>query len=230
MSPKYFERQHRDKTSQLPEDHSCTDFSPDMLIPPKWRSNILSCRTCKRSLVRFLSTYFLEKIKRRLGQDQRFVTAGGLNGNLKDQARSVTSSTQPTSDDSLLCNTEESDTRIWLHVVNSAGTRKLVLSPDTDVYHIGLPIIAGTNLECIVRLSSFNSIEHKFLDIQLLEYYQIRIPIHMDFLHLLDWSGVLTSENTKQYSYHHFPHQRHFFTLLIRYTMTARHTTVLGLT
>ena len=41
----------------------------------------------------------------------------------------------------LTCNAEESDTRIWLHVVNSIGMKKLVLSPDTDVYHIGLPLL-----------------------------------------------------------------------------------------
>ena len=38
----------------------------------------------------------------------------------------------------LLCNAEESDTRVWLHVVQSAGDKKLLFSPDTDVYHIGL--------------------------------------------------------------------------------------------
>ncbi len=31
------------------------------------------------------------------------------------------------------------------------------------MYHIGLPIISGTELECVVRLSS---LEHKFLDLQ----------------------------------------------------------------
>ena len=43
-----------------------------------------------------------------------------------------------------------------------------MLSPDTDVYHIGVPIIADTDLECVVRLSSFNSTEHQFLDLQAL--------------------------------------------------------------
>ena len=28
-----------------------------------------------------------------------------------------------------------------------------------DVYHIGLPIVAGTDLECVVRLSMFNSLD-----------------------------------------------------------------------
>ena len=41
----------------------------------------------------------------------------------------------------LTSDAEESDTRVWLHVVHSAGTRKLLFSPDTDVYHIGLPLL-----------------------------------------------------------------------------------------
>ena len=52
--------------------------------------------------------------------------------------------------------------------MNSAGNKKFVLSPDTDVYHVGLPIVAGTELECTVRLSLFNSTEQRFLDLQAL--------------------------------------------------------------
>lgn len=32
--------------------------------------------------------------------------------------------------------------RIWLHCIKSAGMRKLLYSPDTDVYHIGLPLLS----------------------------------------------------------------------------------------
>ena len=39
ISPKYFERLQRDKTAQLPVHH-CTEFSSDMIIPPKWRNNV----------------------------------------------------------------------------------------------------------------------------------------------------------------------------------------------
>ena len=169
LSPKYFGRLRRDKTTQLPEDHNCTQFTEDMIIPPKWRNDVLSCRVCKRNLVCFLSTYFLKKVQRRLGRQQKFVTAGGFSGNQKNKALFVTSSTaQPQSGDSLYCNAEESDTRIRLHVMNSAGNKKLVLSPDTDVYHVGLPIVAGTELECTVRLSLFNFTEQRFLDVQAL--------------------------------------------------------------
>ena len=40
-------------------------------------------------------------------------------------------------------NAEESDTRIWLHVRQSPLRRFYIFSPDTDVYHIGLPLDHG---------------------------------------------------------------------------------------
>ena len=168
ITPKYFERLQRDSSAQLPSDHNCTDFSSDMIIPPKWRKDVLACRVCKRKLVCFLTTYFLSAVQRRLRPGQKFITARGFDGDQQHKAFFVTSSSGPLSDDSLYSNTEESDSRIWLHVLNSAGTKKLVLSPDTDIYHIGLSIVSGTNLECIIRLSLFNSIEHHFLDLQAL--------------------------------------------------------------
>lgn len=75
----------------------------------------------------------------------------------------VTRQTPPTVDEQLTSNAEESDTRIWLHVLHSGGTRKLVLSSNTDVYHIGLRVIAKTELDVIVRLSPFSSIEQRLL-------------------------------------------------------------------
>ena len=168
MSPKYFERQYRDQANEVPDDHSCMYFSPDMSIPAKWRNNVLNCRKCKRKLVCFLSHYFMERMKGKLGPQQRFVTAGGFEGNQRGKAMFVTYNTQPQCDNALSCNAEESDTRIWLHVINSAGTKKLVLSPDTDIYHIGLPIITTTEFDVVVQLSSFSSLEHRLLDMQAL--------------------------------------------------------------
>ncbi len=97
----------------------------------------------------------------------RFVTAGGFNDELRDKTMYVHMNS-PQKDDALQYNAEEADTRIWLHTVNSAGNKKLILSPDTDVYHIGLPIVAETNLDVLVRLSKFNSVEHRILDMQAL--------------------------------------------------------------
>ena len=166
QSPKFFERQSRDSINPVSDDHFCVEFFPDMMVPPKWREDIISCRKCKRNLVCFLSFFFLENIQRKLQPHQRFVTGGGFNGALSNKAMFVSFNTKPEFDAILQSNAEEADTRIWLHVKSSAGRRKLVLSPDTDVYHIGLPIIAQTDLEVIVRLSSFSSLEHRLLDMQ----------------------------------------------------------------
>ncbi len=127
-SPKYFERLHRDEINQIPDDHSCSGFSADMIIPPKWRQNVINCRKCKRQLVCFLSEYTLQKIRNRLKPTQRFITAGGFDGDMAEKAMFVTHQTQPMVDERLTSNAEESDTRIWLHVLHSAGTKKKACS------------------------------------------------------------------------------------------------------
>lgn len=74
--------------------------------------------------------------------------------------------TLPQCDTALTCNAEETDTRIWLHTINSAGKKKLILSPDTDVYHVGLPIVSRTDLDVLVRLNPFTSLEQRILNMQ----------------------------------------------------------------
>ena len=152
QSPKYFERLYRDQTNPNPEDHWCSSFTSNMVTPPKWRENILNCRKCKRNLVCFLSLYFSENIKRKFRPQQKFVTAGVLEGSLRNKALSVTLNGALQSDPQLTCHVEESDTRIIrLHTINSHGLNKLILSSDTNVYHICLPIVAGTNLTLLYK-------------------------------------------------------------------------------
>ena len=158
------QRLHRDRVNPTPDDHYCTTFSADMICPLKWQENILNCRKFKRRLVCFLSVYFIEKIKHKLRPQQKFVTAGGLEGPQRNHALFITNRGIPNYDSNLTCNAEESDTRIWFHTINASGTKKLVLSPDTDVYHIGLPIVAATNLNVIVQLSSFSSTALRLLE------------------------------------------------------------------
>ena len=66
----------------------------------------------------------------------------------------------------LSCGAEEADTRVWLHVLRSPGTHKLVCSPDTDVYHIGLPLMCNQLLDIFVRISVFSSQEHRYLSLK----------------------------------------------------------------
>ena len=58
---------------------------------------------------------------------------------------------------------EEADTRVWLHAFRSVGHRKLVFSPDTDVYHIGLPLLDTELHDVYVQLSPATSPELRLL-------------------------------------------------------------------
>ncbi len=102
----------------------------------------------------------------------------------------ITHQTEPTVDERL------SDTRIWLHVLHSAGTRKLVLSPDTDVYHM---------LDVIVRLSPFNSIDQRLLDLPALlrsvvcsgrKHQTLFIATGCDYISFFNGLGKTTFLNT----------------------------------
>ena len=166
-TPKQFEHQRRDK-QQLKEDHSCTNLSLDSPIPKNWRENILSCRTCKRTLVVILTKFFLSVVPQNLAPNQKFVTAGGFEGINRHKAYTVQQQGAPRCDPLLTCNAEETDTRLWIHVKHSAGLNKLILSPDTDVYHIGLPLVADTDLKVLVKISQISSKQTRFIDIQAL--------------------------------------------------------------
>ena len=74
-----------------------------------------------------------------------------------------------------LCNSEEAATRIMVtctavEISNDAYIElsKPVLGPATDVYFIELPLLIEADLDVLVRLSKFNSIEHRILGMQAL--------------------------------------------------------------
>ena len=82
----------------------------------------------------------------------------------EDQAWEVTTrGAQPVP--SLSCGAEEADMRVWLHVLRSPGAHKLVCSPDTDVYHIGLPLVYNQSMDIFVHVSMFSSQEHCYLSL-----------------------------------------------------------------
>ena len=84
-------------------------YTEDMIIPPKWRENILNCRNCKRNLICFLSNHFLERMAWKLLPNHRFVTAGGFNGAQRNQAWYIERNRTPQHDSRLTCNAEDKD-------------------------------------------------------------------------------------------------------------------------
>ena len=165
LSPKSFERRRRDDTGTLPSDHHHAQFFDDSEIPPKWRDH-LQCRECKRHLVEYLGKSFMQHAPHILRGSQKVVLAGCFTGDAEDQAWEVSANdVQP--NPLLNCSAEEADTRVWFHVRQSCGTRKIVCSPDTDVFHIGLPLI-GTQLDVYVQISTFTSPDTRLLHLNLL--------------------------------------------------------------
>ena len=153
-SSKLFERKCRDDTASLSSDHKHVTFSDACPVPSKWR-DCLACRECKRALVLHLGQSFKQFAVGtcRFREHQKVILAGCFNRVEEDQSWEVsTGGAQPVP--TLSCEAEEADTRVWLHVLRSPGTRKLVCSPDTDVYHIGLPLICNQSLYVFVQYRS----------------------------------------------------------------------------
>ena len=60
QTPKQYERERQDNSASIATGHTCDDIHGSLSIPSKWRENLINCRTCKRSLVVFLSNFFLK--------------------------------------------------------------------------------------------------------------------------------------------------------------------------
>ena len=163
-TPKYFEHLRRDKLATIQTNHCCDPVISTTKVPKKWREDLLNCRACKRSLVKFLTQYFLHYMCKNLQEDQTLYIAGGFEDEITDTCWYVQYKTKPQPDPRLKSNAEETDTRLWLHVKQSQCTKILVISPDTDIYHIGLPL-NRMNKQVLIQVSPINSKHVKFLDI-----------------------------------------------------------------
>ena len=162
--PKNFERDRRDKIASVAM-HTCDIIEATVPIPAKWRESVINCRQCKRSLIVFLSKYWLEKASRHLQSGMVLYIAGALDTEKSDTAWFVSvdqPKPQPTLD--YKSNAEETDTRIWLHVHKSTQQRFYIMSPDTDVYHIALPLHFG-NKEILIEINVTGSTQKRILSV-----------------------------------------------------------------
>ena len=114
LSPKSFERRHRDDAGTLASDHHHAHFCDDSEIPQKWRDH-LQCRECKRNLVEHLGKSIMQHAPNIFRGDQKVVLAGCFTSDARDQAWEL-SATNAQPNPLLNCSAEEADTRIWLHV------------------------------------------------------------------------------------------------------------------
>ena len=116
------------------------DINESTRLPTKWRENVLHCCKCKRSLVCFLAEFMLKHMHSHLSPHQKFYISGVFAEHLQTHLGFVEGSSSPQPDLVYSCNAEETDTMLWLHAKKTHCNKILVLSPDTDVYMIGLPL------------------------------------------------------------------------------------------
>lgn len=103
----------------------------------------------------------LTAVPSRLRDNQIFVTVGGFSGEYRTKCVCVRKGGTPLELPFLNSNAEETYTRIFLHCVHSNGSRKMLYSPDTDVYNIGLPILQQhPSLEVYIELKGRKNDSH----------------------------------------------------------------------
>ena len=164
-SPKSIEQKRRDTSAPIKSNHICQKFESNTPIKGNWRENVLNCRTCKRSLVKFTGEYILNHIQSYLAPSQKCFIAGCFDGNLNNTCGYVQGSNAAEPEPILSTNAPEADTRVWLHAKATRAKNVLVISPDTDTYHIGLGLPWITNKQVLVQVSQLSSKEHQYLDL-----------------------------------------------------------------
>ena len=125
-TPKEIEHRRRDMAQQK-STHECVQFFSHTCITGSWRT-LLSCRACKKAFINYVAEEMLRIVPSSLYGNQLFTT------NISNTAYSVSSNRIVTPEPTLRSNADEGDLRVWLHCVNTRGQRKLIFSPDTDVY------------------------------------------------------------------------------------------------
>ena len=153
--PKDIERTRRESTNNSGV-HEHVHIDDQTKIPSKWRE-LLGCRTCKRLLVEYVGECILRIAPKYLQNDQKVIVGGACEAPDRDHAWSITNRGIERLEPSYFSNAEEADTRVWLHAKHSRGERKLIFSPDTDVYHIGLTYTHCTEHDVLVQLSMAGS-------------------------------------------------------------------------
>ena len=131
---RYSQRQN-DHTSckVIPSGRWCTVALPQKLAGFSWKpsAKTISCQL-----------YFNDpETTAHLRSHQKIVVAGGFDGEWRDKAVSIKRGQASTWEPSLSSNHEEGDSRVWLHAFSSGKAQVLIYSPDTDTYHVGLPLL-----------------------------------------------------------------------------------------
>ena len=150
----YFEQVRRDALAPTSANHYCDELvSSTAVTRGKWREGLINCRKCKRNLVVYLGKFFLCHAHSFLTAGQTLYVAGSFEA---DTVWSVDNDNNKQPQPMYTSNAEEADTRVWIHASKTVCTRILIISADTDVYHIGLPLSCTEQKQIVVQVSQGN--------------------------------------------------------------------------
>ena len=110
----------------------------------------------------YLSKYCLKTMPKNIMPGKSLILAGCFEDPINTTAWCIIRDGIPQPNPLLTCNAEETATRLWFHCKQSTSDNILILSPDTDIYHIGLPLNHGTK-DIIIRTNTYNSKDLCFL-------------------------------------------------------------------
>ena len=167
VSPKSILRQVRDSSTQhedFAQEHAKPICDQDP-VPKNWK-RFLSCRPCKRRLVEFISMASLRLVRRTFTcHEQQFVTSGGFSGNLAGKTLGIIAGRAELFEFPYGSNADEGDSRVWRHTLRHQ--QAMVYSPDTDTFHIGLPLVCSQSV--FVQLDMPGSRERSYISLNALQ-------------------------------------------------------------
>ena len=125
------------------EDMVSEHYHTSTIMPSKWQDHV-ECHECKWSIVELIKLSLLQHGRLLLREHQRLVISGCLSGE-NDNYAWILSSNELLPEQMAVYHTsaEEADNRIWRHATQSCATKRLIYSPDTDTYNIGLGLLQG---------------------------------------------------------------------------------------
>ena len=115
--------------------------------------------------MKFIGEYLLKHAGRHLKEQQTLYVAGCFDGDIMDTAWYTDKSGDVQPDPTFWCNAGETDNRLWLHATKTIHDQVLIISRDTDVYHIGLPLKCTQNKEIVMQISALSSRELQLLNV-----------------------------------------------------------------
>ncbi|XP_072029408.1 uncharacterized protein [Amphiura filiformis] len=144
ISPKCIEQERRDHDDEIEKD-MYSEITDTSVLPSNW-AGFLKLRKNKHLLCNYLFHRFQEIVGPYLSSDTKFIVSGGFHHALNDKGpRSVcvtrdrvTEYTFQFENNAVSQNHEESDTQIWLHVLDTNCDTVHIRSKDRDIGVIGI--------------------------------------------------------------------------------------------